>query len=82
VDDHQQLRTLIGASMTKERRFDVLHIGHTPDNGEDSLQRVKELSRAGVTWWLENLGTGWLDSSSGTRDYAAIRDRIAAGPPK
>jgi hypothetical protein len=81
VDDVRELRALVGSTNLDGRSFDVLHIGHTPDNKAESRRRVRALSEAGATWWLENLGIGWLGKRS-TIDYESIRERIALGPPK
>jgi len=61
--------------------FDVVHLSHAgPD--ADSAAAVEPYVRAGATWWLERItpdafGAPW----EGTWPLAAMRERIARGPP-
>lgn len=55
--------------------FDIVIEGVTPLGDDAALERVRGFAEAGATWWIESMweNPGGLD---------AVRDRIAAGPPR
>jgi hypothetical protein len=55
--------------------FDIAIEGRTPIGDPGAIERVQEYAHAGATWWIESM---W-EAPGG---IAAVRDRIAAGPPK
>jgi len=59
--------------------LDVVAEGETPadDPGAASAQ-VTPWARAGCTWWIENR---WVLPEGTTDHMAAVRERLAAGPP-
>ena len=60
--------------------FDIVADGETPagDAGA-ALDQVTPWQRAGCTWWLE---TRWGMTEDLPARMAAMRDRLAAGPPR
>jgi hypothetical protein len=58
-----------------DRPFDIIVDGSTPaDNPDAAAATARAHAEAGATWWTE---VDWSDSS-----VAAMRARIAAGPPR
>jgi alkanesulfonate monooxygenase SsuD/methylene tetrahydromethanopterin reductase-like flavin-dependent oxidoreductase (luciferase family) len=65
------------------RDFDVAHSGRSSGIPLRDRLIVGPYADIGVTWWLENM-TPWAFGWSGEGDWplAAMRDRIAQGPPQ
>lgn len=60
--------------------FDIISEGETPaDDREAARRTVAPWREAGATWWLE---TRWSDFDADGDPLRAIRERIAAGPPR
>jgi len=55
--------------------FDIVIEGVTPLGDDTALEKVRAFAGAGATWWVESM---W-DNPGGLN---AVRERIAAGPPK
>jgi alkanesulfonate monooxygenase SsuD/methylene tetrahydromethanopterin reductase-like flavin-dependent oxidoreductase (luciferase family) len=55
--------------------FDIVIEGVTPPDDAVAIERARAFAEAGATWWIESM---W-DHPGGLE---AIRERIAAGPPR
>jgi hypothetical protein len=55
--------------------FDIAVEGLTPAGDEAALENVRGLAENGATWWIESM---WEVPGG----IPAVRERIAAGPPK
>ncbi len=76
-DDARKVRTWLteqGASPG----FDIVADGETPAAG-DGVAQVAPWQQAGCTWWLE---TRWGVTEDLPDRLAAMRERLAAGPPR
>lgn len=59
---------------------DVVVEGETPaDDPAAAADRVRPLADAGATWWLE---TRWAEGPVDEQRMTAVRERLAAGPPR
>jgi hypothetical protein len=73
----EEIRAIAAARERKPagEPFDIVMEGTTPgDDPEAARAIVRPLAEAGATWWIES---PW-DLPS----VAALRERIAAGPPR
>jgi len=60
--------------------LDVIVEGETPANdGNAALEKIGAYAEAGATWWVESR---WDLPSREPSTMQAIRDRLAAGPPR
>jgi hypothetical protein len=57
--------------------YDVIVEGSTPVGDAGALERARAMARAGAGWWIEGM---W--DAAGDDWQAAVRTRIAAGPPR
>jgi alkanesulfonate monooxygenase SsuD/methylene tetrahydromethanopterin reductase-like flavin-dependent oxidoreductase (luciferase family) len=74
--DLRELHAAIDAQRTRSTPFDIITGGETP--GDDAAQAsaiLAPLAEAGVTWWMEFVG-------SYRGDGDAMRARILQGPPR
>jgi alkanesulfonate monooxygenase SsuD/methylene tetrahydromethanopterin reductase-like flavin-dependent oxidoreductase (luciferase family) len=74
--DIRALKSAIAAQRTRSMPFDIITGGETP--GDDPAQAsaiLAPLAEAGVTWWMEFVG-------SYRGDGDAMRARILQGPPR
>jgi hypothetical protein len=65
------------------RAFDAAHVGRSRGDPAADRALLEPYAEAGVTWWLED-GSPWAFGWSGQGEWpvAAIRKRIAQGPPR
>lgn len=65
------------------RDFDVARVGRSSGKPVEDRALVEPFAEVGVTWWLED-GSPWAFGWSGQGEWpvAAIRARIAQGPPR
>ena len=74
--DVSELRAWATANQQGDRRFDIALEGATPVGDlQAGVDKVGPLAEAGATWWIESR---WEEANDG----AAIRARIAQGPPR
>lgn len=60
--------------------LDVVIEGETPANNPGEAQdKIRPYADAGVTWWIESR---WTLPSREASTMQAVRDRLAAGPPR
>jgi len=78
-NDVRAMREYLAANRSPSASFDIVVEGKTPGADPDrAAEIVRAWANAGATWWIEAL---WGDPQQPI-DYAAIRQRIQAGPPR
>jgi hypothetical protein len=74
----EEIRAIAAAARERKQPgepFDIVMEGTTPaDDPEAAREIVRPLTEAGATWWIES---PWELPS-----VSALRERIAAGPPR
>lgn len=77
----QDVADVVGWLRERDRAgTDVIVDGETPaDDAAAAAEGVRPYAQAGATWWLE---TRWSEEPLGPQRMAAVRERIAAGPPR
>lgn len=80
IAELSRIRTAIASRRDSLAGFDIVRGGET-NPGRRDAEVLARYEAAGVTWWLENINPsrwgGWEPWPA-----AAIRERIAAGPPQ
>ncbi len=75
-DDIREVKAYFEERHTGSAAPDIITEGRTPgDDLELARAQVRPFAEAGLTWWIE-----FADPTLG--DAAAIRTRIAQGPPR